>query len=99
MAAGEKKPNLNGRNSKGQMQPGHTLSRGKRKSATHETSRILKAALLSAISPSDICDIAKGLVKKAKAGDVGAAREVIDRAIGKAEETITGDITIVIRKH
>ncbi len=47
----------------------------------------LRAALLDAVSPEDIKAIAEKLVEDAKAGSVAAARELLDRCLGKAEAT------------
>jgi hypothetical protein len=44
----------------------------------------LRAALLRSVTPDDLCAIVAALVSAAKAGDVAAAREVLDRTIGKS---------------
>lgn len=53
----------------------------------------LRSALAKAVTRKDVEDIAHGLLKKAKAGDVAAARELFDRIFGKANQPIslTGD--------
>jgi hypothetical protein len=45
----------------------------------------LRTALLAAVSPDDISDIIKSLVRQAKSGDVAAAKLLLDRCIGKDE--------------
>ena len=86
----KKNPRANGsdgRNSSGQFTEGHTHSVGN-KSHTNEKAKALKNALLDAITEEDIKDIGKGLVKKAKAGDTAAAKEIFDRLWGKAQQDV-----------
>lgn len=92
-------PINNGRNGKGQFAKGHSISRGPHKGGDGTKAKMLKAALLSAVSPKDIVEIARALVKKAKKGDVFAAREVLDRMVGKADENIQGEITITVQNY
>lgn len=53
----------------------------------------LRVALAKAVTPADIQKITKALVRKAKKGDVAAAKEVYDRLLGKANQpvSLTGD--------
>ena len=44
-----------------------------------------RAAIREAVSPEDLAQIIKVLMEKALAGDVHAAREVLDRILGKAK--------------
>ena len=46
----------------------------------------LRSAMLRAVSSKDMQAIVKKLVDEAKGGDVRAAKEVIDRCIGKPTE-------------
>ena len=46
----------------------------------------LRKALYEAITPGDIRAAVKALAKEAKAGNVIAARELLDRAVGKPLE-------------
>lgn len=46
----------------------------------------LRSALLQSVSQKDIREIIKGMVAQAKAGDVGAAREVLLRVLGRPLE-------------
>ncbi len=47
----------------------------------------LRSALLDAVTPEDIADAVRALIERAKAGDVAAIRELLDRCIGKPQET------------
>ncbi len=47
----------------------------------------LRSALLDAVTPDDIAAAVRALIEKAKAGDVAAIRELLDRCIGKPQET------------
>jgi len=46
----------------------------------------LRAALLASVTEEDIRQIVAALVLKAKAGDIAAAKEVLDRTLGKPVE-------------
>ena len=48
----------------------------------------IRSVLMSAVSDDDLRAIVSTLVEKAKAGDVMAAREVLDRMLGKAKVSI-----------
>ncbi len=52
----------------------------------------LRKALLDAVTPEDIDAIARKLVEKAKAGDVVAVKELLDRCIGKAPAPVVLDL-------
>jgi hypothetical protein len=68
----------------GRFQPGNPGGRGnpfaKRVAA-------LRSALLDAVTPEDIAAAVRALIDRAKAGDVAAIRELLDRCIGKPQET------------
>ena len=70
-----------GRTNEGKFTKGNQCSVGN-KSRTDEKAKALKQALLEAINEEDIKEIFKGLAKKAKAGDVAAAKEIFDRLWG-----------------
>lgn len=70
-----------GRDSNGRFTIGNRLSRGGAPLAARSCS--LRAALLAAVSPGDIAEIAAKLLQRAKRGDVKAAREILNRCIGK----------------
>jgi hypothetical protein len=67
-----------GRGAHGHFAKGHTFSRNNRKSLR------LRWAMLRHVTDQDVIDIIKALLEKAKAGDVKAAKEVLDRVCGKA---------------
>ena len=52
----------------------------------------LRTAMLEAVTPRDLRAIVKKLIAQAKAGDVIAAREVLDRSLGKASQTIYAEL-------
>jgi hypothetical protein len=84
------KPKPNGdsdRNNKGQFNKGNKAAVGHRNPNARKTQE-LHNALLKNIKPSDIRAIVKKLIDNAKAGDIVAAREVLDRCLGKPEKTI-----------
>lgn len=45
----------------------------------------LRAALIDAVTNEDMRDVARVLVARAKDGDVGAIRELLDRTVGKPQ--------------
>jgi hypothetical protein len=45
----------------------------------------LRSALFEAVTPEDLASVIQTLVAKAKGGNVPAAREVLDRLLGKPE--------------
>jgi hypothetical protein len=54
----------------------------------------LRAALLDAVSEDDLREIVTVLVSKAKAGDLVAARELLDRCLGKSAAAVTIDLPL-----
>ena len=48
----------------------------------------LQSVLMSRIDDNDVQQIVDKLVSKAKAGDIAAAREVFDRAMGRAKQSV-----------
>lgn len=42
----------------------------------------LRAAILNAVTPADVVDVIRALVKAAKGGDVAAAKVFLDRILG-----------------
>lgn len=73
-------PTRNGRTALGQFAKGNAGGpgnpHGKRVAA-------LREALIAAVTEADIKAVAKALVARAKAGEVAAARELLDRLLGK----------------
>jgi len=72
---------LNGRDSNGRFTKGNAGGAGNPHAAKVAK---LRAALLGAVSTTDVELIIASMVEAAKDGDVVAAREVLDRTIGKA---------------
>ena len=88
MLSGSPSPNgangrANGHLPNGQFAPGNPGGRGNPHSAAVAR---LRSALLRAITEGDIEAIVKALIKKAKEGDVAAAKELLDRTLGKPVE-------------
>lgn len=77
-----------GRDAKGYFIKGNKLAKGNTAlKHVHE----LRKALYAAVKPKDISEVIKMLVGKAKAGDVVAAKELLDRMLGKATQPIETD--------
>lgn len=72
----------NGRDRRGRFTVGNRAAQGN--PFARRVAR-LRASLLRAIEPHDIEEVVKALLEQAKAGDAVAAREVLNRALGKAE--------------
>jgi len=73
-----------GRDSSGRFASGNKHGRG---NPLAKQAQKLRVALLEAVSEEDIKAIIAKLIEAAKNGDVVAAREVLDRTIGKAAQT------------
>jgi len=74
----------NGRDSNGRFAAGNTGGPGN--PHVKRTSE-LRVALLNAVSTEDVEKIVQAIVKNAKAGNLVAAREVLDRTIGRPSQT------------
>jgi len=72
-----------GRNEQGRFTEGNKCARGN--PFARQVAR-LRSALLSAVTPADVRAIAKGLVVRAKEGDIVAVKELLDRLLGKPLE-------------
>ena len=72
----------------------------------------IRRVLLSAVTEEDLADIVQSLINKAKAGDTLAAREIMDRLMGKTkvtmeiepppertEQEIRTDLLMLLRKN
>lgn len=70
-----------GRDALGRFAPGNGGGKGN-PNARHVAD--LRQALLAAVSPEAIRDVAGVLLSRALAGDVAAIRELLDRTVGKA---------------
>jgi hypothetical protein len=73
-------PSTNGRDGGGRFAPGNAGGPGNPHAA--KVAR-LRAALLDAVTPEHIERIAAALVREAEAGNVAAAREVLQRCLGE----------------
>jgi len=83
--------NGNGRDRTGRFMPGNGGGPGRPPGCCNRataTAMELKAALAEALTPEDIRAIMTALVDRAKTGDVAAAREVLDRSVGKTHTGI-----------
>lgn len=47
----------------------------------------LRAAILEAVSAEDVAAIIEQLISKARQGDLAAAREILDRTVGKPAQS------------
>lgn len=75
----------NGRDSSGRFTKGNPGGQG-----NPHARRVadFRRVLLGAVTDEDLHDIARTLVERGKTGDVMAAREVLDRLMGKAKVTM-----------
>lgn len=83
--------------SDGKFQKGNKAGKGTTSPVAKHREK-LSQAFKSAITEADMIEIAKALVIKAKDGDCKAAKEVLDRVLGKAKESIEiglGDRTLL----
>lgn len=80
-ATGKGTPGGNaGHDSKGRFTKGNKCARGRRVTE-------LRRALLAAVTPDDMAEIAARLVEMAKGGDLSAAALLFDRVLGKPMTT------------
>lgn len=70
----------NGRDAGGRFTTGNRFASG---NPAHKRAAELRSALLNAVSPTDLKEIVAALVAAAKRGDTVAAREVLDRVLGR----------------
>jgi hypothetical protein len=73
----------NGRTEGGRFGPGNKYARGN--PHARRVAR-LRAELLRAVTPADLRDVALALLNQAKAGDVAAAKELLQRLLGPPVE-------------
>ena len=73
----------NGRGEGGRFGPGNKYARGN--PHARRVAR-LRAELLRAVTPADLRDVALALLTQAKAGDVAAAKELLQRLLGPPVE-------------
>lgn len=72
-----------GRDSSGRFVPGNRIATG-----NPHAKRVgqLRSLLLDAVTDDDMHDVVTALVNAAKAGELSAIRELLDRLIGKATD-------------
>ncbi len=75
----------------GRFLPGNQAAVGRR-SGIAERSAALREALFRAVKPKDLEAVVAKLVELAQGGDVAAARELLNRMVGKAVETVVADL-------
>ena len=71
-----------GRRTNGRFTAGNSFGQGNPHARQAEK---LRSALFAAVTEEDLRDVVAALIKEAKAGNVQAAREVLDRTLGKPE--------------
>ncbi len=76
-------PSPNGRDARGRFGRGNTGGPGNPYAASVAR---LRTALIEAVTPEDVAAIARALVAQAKAGDVAAVRELMNRLMGPPVE-------------
>lgn len=76
-------PGRDGRDQRGRFAPGNTGGPGNPHAA--QVSK-LRAALLESVTDDDLRGVMSALVKAAKGGSVPAARELLERVLGKPVE-------------
>lgn len=69
-----------GRDASGRFARGNKAAKGNPMAARVAQIRV---ALIEALTTDDVRAIVRALISRAKKGDVAAAREILDRAIGK----------------
>ena len=74
----------NGRDSNGRFAPGWKGGPGNPHAIKVQR---LRTALLESVAPKDVEEVIDAMLKSAKKGDVVAAREILDRTIGRAVAT------------
>lgn len=72
----------NRRDGRGRFAEGNRLGRGN--PMARRVAR-LRAALLRSVTADDIETVVRALIERARSGDVAAARELLDRCLGKGE--------------
>lgn len=87
-------PLANGKNQLGQFIKGNQLSRGSHHMKAQSKGKLLKAAMMEAVTAKDMIVIVKKLVKQAKQGDVPAIKELFDRCLGKPLQTHEVDVEV-----
>jgi hypothetical protein len=76
-------PTTIGRDAGGRFAHGNPGGPGAIAHERTKRARALRQALHDAVTPEDLAAVARALVDRAKAGDVAAAKELLDRIIGR----------------
>lgn len=71
----------NGRGTNGRFLPGNRLAKG---NPAARRAQALRFALMRAVTPADLTTIVAKLIELAAAGDVQAAKLILDRVLGPA---------------
>lgn len=79
-------PSPNGRDGRGRFAAGNTGGPGNPQGATVER---MRHALLSAVTEDDLRAIAATLTRNAKAGDLAAVKELLNRVLGRPADSDT----------
>lgn len=69
----------------GRFLPGNSAGRG---NPLNKRVQMLRNALLAAVTEEDVAEVVQVLLGKAKAGKVPAIRELLDRLLGKAPQSV-----------
>lgn len=59
-----------------------------RRITVHEKRKWLKESLMNAITPEDMQDVIEMLIRSARGGSIAAAKELLDRTLGKPTQEI-----------
>ncbi len=79
----------NGRDSQGRFTPNNTFGKGNPHAKRVQE---VRSALMSAVTDEDVKAIVAKMVERAKNGDVAAAKEVLDRLVGRpASPVVIGE--------
>jgi hypothetical protein len=76
----------NGRTARGTFAPGNKLAKGYPHA---RRANRLRAELYRVVTVEEFREIVRAMVKEAKNGDIAAAREIIERLLGKPESADT----------
>ena len=81
----------NGRDSTGKFVKGNACGKG---NPYGRQVNEIRRTLLAAVSDDDLVQIARTLVERAKGGDVAAAKEILDRLIGRPKQSMAIEASI-----
>jgi len=81
----------------GDFAPGNQIGKGQGNPYAKKVAAI-RAALFDAVTPADISEVVAKILAQAKAGDMIAARELLDRLLGKPKQTMEVDGLLQVAK-